>query len=99
MRQITAHSPCTFSKPRKRNGRKPRLFDLSEHRLHDRFAPGIDGRSHLGRQFPAHVVHSRRSPGKRPPRTRLLATTVGFPVCEKTLEQKLVDKECLVVMW
>src|SRR5260370_13532629 len=57
-----------------------RLFDLSKHRLHDRFAPGADGRSHLGLQFPAHAVHPRRSLWKRPPRAWLLAITVRFPV-------------------
>jgi hypothetical protein len=32
--QIMAHSARTFSMPRNRNWRKPRLFDLSEHRFH-----------------------------------------------------------------
>src|ERR1019366_6936481 len=46
----------------------------------DRFTPGVDGRSHLGLQFPAHAVHPRRSLGKRPPRARLLAVTIRLPV-------------------
>src|ERR1019366_1466092 len=53
-----------------------RLFDLSKHRLHYRFAPGVDGRSHLGLQFPAHAVHPRRSLGKRPPWARLLSVAM-----------------------
>jgi hypothetical protein len=81
VRQITAHSPCTFLQTtQEKLPEAARLFDLSEHRLDDRFALGIDARSHLGLQFPAHAVHPCRSLGKRPPRTRLLATTVGFPV-------------------
>src|ERR1019366_9153532 len=41
-----------------------RLFDLSKHRLHHRFSPGVDG----------------RSLGKRPPWARLLAVTITLLV-------------------
>src|SRR5229473_5281451 len=57
-----------------------RLFDLSKHRLHDRFAPGVDGRSHLGLQFPAHAVHPGRFLGERSPWARLMAATVRLPI-------------------
>src|SRR5258707_13884983 len=57
-----------------------RLFDLSKHRLHDRFAFGVDRRPRLGLQFPPHAVHPRRFLGKRSPWARLLATTVRLPI-------------------
>src|SRR5258708_13492854 len=57
-----------------------RLFDLSKHRLHDRFAFGVDRRPRLGLQFPPHAVHPRRFLGKRSPWARLLPTTVRLPI-------------------
>src|SRR5713101_212463 len=79
----TDHGPLplhVLQTPQEELPEAARLFDLSKHRLHDRFAPGVDGRSHLGLQFPAHAVHPCRSLGKRPSRARLLAVTIRLPV-------------------
>src|SRR5258708_32990575 len=53
-----------------------RLFDLSKHRLHDRFAFSVDRRPRLGLQFPPHPVNPRRFLGNLSPCARLQYTSV-----------------------
>ena len=55
--QIRDHSPWTFSKPRRRNWRKPRpCLDLAEDRLHRLHAQGIALPTPFGPQLPPHPV-------------------------------------------
>ena len=60
--QIRAHSPRTFSSPRKRNcPESARLFDLSEYRFNDEFSCRIYRRPNLGGQLPFHPLDSASS--------------------------------------
>src|ERR1700736_6645403 len=86
----TDHGPLTSYLPQPTQEKLPetaRLFDLSEHRLDDDFALGVDGRPHLGLQFPAHAIHTRRSLGERPPRAGMVAVPVRLSVgCDESFD-------------
>src|SRR5258708_9922469 len=65
-----------FDQPSQREpSESANFFDLPEHRLHDRFASGVDGCPCFGLQFPAHAIDTRRSLRKRTTRA------IGAVIC------------------